>query len=96
MISKLTTLLNKYKSLIITFIILIEFILCYIIINRVNYTEIDWQAYMQEVQGFLDGERDYLKLKGDTGPLVYPAGFVYMFSLLYYVTDNGKNILLGK
>ena len=95
MISKLTTLLNKYKSLIITFIILIEFILCYIIINRVNYTEIDWQAYMQEVQGFLDGERDYLKLKGDTGPLVYPAGFVYIFSLLYYVTDHGKDILLG-
>ena len=75
---------------------LIEFILCYIIINRVNYTEIDWQAYMQEVKGFLDGERNYLKLKGDTGPLVYPAGFVYIFSLLYYVTDNGKNILLGE
>lgn len=33
-------------------------------------TEIDWVAYMQEVEGFIHGERDYLKLKGDTGPLV--------------------------
>jgi alpha-1,3-mannosyltransferase len=33
-------------------------------------TEIDWKAYMQEVEGFLTGERDYRKLKGDTGPLV--------------------------
>ncbi len=37
-------------------------------------TEIDWIAYMQEVGGFMGGELDYLKLKGDTGPLVYPAG----------------------
>jgi alpha-1,3-mannosyltransferase len=34
-------------------------------------TEIDWIAYMQEVEGFILGERDYTKLKGDTGPLVY-------------------------
>jgi alpha-1,3-mannosyltransferase len=33
-------------------------------------TEIDWKAYMQEVQGFLGGETDYKLLKGDTGPLV--------------------------
>lgn len=33
-------------------------------------TEIDWVAYMQEVKGFLDGERDYMQLRGDTGPLV--------------------------
>jgi ALG3 protein len=34
-------------------------------------TEIDWQTYMQQVHGFLAGERDYSKLTGDTGPLVY-------------------------
>ena len=33
-------------------------------------TEIDWKAYMQEVEGFLNGTRDYYQLKGDTGPLV--------------------------
>lgn len=27
-------------------------------------TEIDWIAYMQEVQGYEDGERNYFNLKG--------------------------------
>lgn len=44
-------------------------------------TEIDWVAYMQEVEGFLDGERNYRNLRGDTGPLVYPAGFIYVYSV---------------
>jgi hypothetical protein len=57
--------------------------------NSTTDTEIDWVAYMQEVEGFLQGERDYMKLQGDTGPLVYPAGFVYIFSAFYYITDHG-------
>jgi len=34
-------------------------------------TEIDWRAYMQEVEGVVNGTYDYTKLEGDTGPLVY-------------------------
>ena len=60
--------------------------------GNLSDTEIDWNAYMQEVEGFLNGTLDYELLKGETGPLVYPAGFVYVFSALYYVTDYGKNI----
>ena len=33
-------------------------------------TEIDWVAYMQEVEGVINGTYDYMELKGDTGPLV--------------------------
>ena len=33
-------------------------------------TEIDWVAYMQEVEGVVNGTYDYVRLKGDTGPLV--------------------------
>ncbi|KJE91547.1 alpha-1,3-mannosyltransferase ALG3 isoform d, variant [Capsaspora owczarzaki ATCC 30864] len=47
---------------------------------------------MDEVKGAIDGERDYTLLKGDTGPLVYPAGFVYLFGAFYYMTENGTNI----
>ncbi len=39
-------------------------------------TEIDWSTYMQQVKGFLSGERDYALLGGDTGPLVYAFCFV--------------------
>ena len=51
---------------------------------------------MQEVKGYLDGERDYKLLRGDTGPLVYPAGFVYIYSWLYEITDSGANIWLAQ
>ena len=36
----------------------------------------------------MQGERDYTKLKGDTGPLVYPAGFVYLFAWLKSATGG--------
>ncbi|KAF5282855.1 hypothetical protein FQA39_LY17476, partial [Lamprigera yunnana] len=66
------------------------------IIQHVDYTEIDWKTYMQEVEGFLNGTFDYKLLKGDTGPLVYPAGFVYIYSVLYFITSQGSNILLAQ
>ena len=50
---------------------------------------------MQEVKGFLHGERNYLEMYGNTGPLVYPAGFVYIFSILYWITNEGSDILTG-
>lgn len=33
---------------------------------------------------------------GDTGPLVYPAFFVYVYSALYFATSYGKNIKLAQ
>lgn len=49
---------------------LLEIILNILIIKKTNYTEIDWIAYMQEVEGVVNGTYDYYQLKGDTGPLV--------------------------
>ncbi|KAK9876295.1 hypothetical protein WA026_012592 [Henosepilachna vigintioctopunctata] len=73
-----------------------ELILNIFIIEVISYTEIDWIAYMQEVEGFLNGTLDYSKLRGDTGPLVYPAGFVYVYSSLYYITSQGKNLYIAQ
>ncbi|KAI4498497.1 hypothetical protein M0802_006432 [Mischocyttarus mexicanus] len=72
--------------------ILLEIILNVYIIDKVPYTEIDWKTYMQQVEGFLNGTFDYSNLRGDTGPLVYPAGFLYIFSALYYITEHGRQI----
>lgn len=33
-------------------------------------TEIDWKAYMAQVEGVINGTYDYTQLQGDTGPLV--------------------------
>eukprot|EP01050_Picozoa_sp_SAG11_P025644 SAG11_NODE_5860_length_1446_cov_1.148478_1_plen_103_part_00 len=93
-----------------------ELVLSLIIVAKVNYTEIDWGAYVQEVlvtsshpptsfklvklaaattsdekhdpchlhelrnpqvEGVVvHGDFNYTNLRGGTGPLVYPAGFV--------------------
>lgn len=66
------------------------------VIRNIRYTEIDWKAYMQEVEGVINGTYDYSKLGGDTGPLVYPAGFVYVFAMLYWLTSAGTDIRLAQ
>lgn len=80
----------KWKWIIL--LVLVDLVLSYIIVVKVPYTEIDWVAYMEEVEGFLGGERDYTKIHGSTGPLVYPAGFLYIFTGLRALTQNGIDI----
>jgi alpha-1,3-mannosyltransferase len=66
------------------------------LINGKTDTEIDWEAYMQQVAQFLSGEHDYVKIAGGTGPLVYPAVHVYIYSGLYWLTDEGRDIKLAQ
>ncbi|KAK0726603.1 glycosyltransferase [Apiosordaria backusii] len=75
---------------------LADAVLCALIIRLIPYTEIDWKAYMEQVSQFVSGERDYTKIQGGTGPLVYPAAHVYTYTGLYYLTNEGKNILLAQ
>lgn len=51
---------------------------------------------MEQVTQFVAGERDYTVIKGGTGPLVYPAAHVYVYTGLYHLTDKGTNILLAQ
>ncbi|KFY37192.1 hypothetical protein V495_07319 [Pseudogymnoascus sp. VKM F-4514 (FW-929)] len=77
-------------------LLLLDALLCLVIIWKVPYTEIDWEAYMQQVAQFLSGEHDYVKIAGGTGPLVYPAVHVYIYSGLYWLTDEGRDIKLAQ
>lgn len=80
-----------------TSLICVNACLCWVVIQKVPYTEIDWVAYMEEVSGVLNEHQyDYKELRGGTGPLVYPAGFVYIYSFLYYLTDRGRDILTAQ
>ncbi|KAL8214002.1 hypothetical protein R6Q57_003451 [Mikania cordata] len=96
------TIIRKiYKNPKITFafaLLLADSVLTAFIIAYVPYTKIDWDAYMSQVDGFIEGERDYNNLKGDTGPLVYPAGFLYLYSAIQYATRGevySAQILFG-
>ncbi|KAM4060518.1 ALG3 protein [Hirsutella rhossiliensis] len=75
---------------------LVDAVLCCLVIWKVPYTEIDWVAYMEQVAQFVSGQRDYTKMEGGTGPLVYPAAHVYTYTGLYYLTDRGENIMLAQ
>lgn len=80
-------------------LIALEVILNQLIIRHVNYTEIDWSTYMVQVGQVFNGSKfnfDYNQIEGPTGPLVYPAGHVYVFYLFKELTDGGANILAAQ
>lgn len=79
----------KYGSHVALALLCFDGILSYAILRKVPYTEIDWEAYMEQVSQYRAGERDYRNIKGGTGPLVYPAGHVYIYNWLYSLTDGG-------
>ncbi|GJD06667.1 Probable Dol-P-Man:Man(5)GlcNAc(2)-PP-Dol alpha-1,3-mannosyltransferase [Galdieria sulphuraria] len=63
------------------------------VIYYVPFTEIDFQTYLQQVyQVFFEGKRDYSQIRGDTGPLVYPAGFLFIYRLFYAISNGGSNL----
>ncbi|PWN50280.1 ALG3-domain-containing protein [Violaceomyces palustris] len=68
------------------------------IVKYVKYTEIDFKTYLGQAQIFLDGQRNYdlLEPEGGTGPCVYPAGHLYFFSAVHWLTSGGKDILSGQ
>ncbi|PSR77383.1 family 58 glycosyltransferase [Coniella lustricola] len=84
------------SRLVAPLLLLVDAALCIVVIQKVPYTEIDWTAYMEQVQLYEDGERDYTKIEGGTGPLVYPAAHVWIYRVLYAWTDRGTDILLAQ
>mmetsp|Transcript_126109 Transcript_126109/g.251830 ORF Transcript_126109/g.251830 Transcript_126109/m.251830 type:complete len:421 (+) Transcript_126109:86-1348(+) len=64
---------------------LCDMILTLLIIRRVPFTNIDWEAYMMEVDCVLRGEFDYSKISGPTGPIAYPAGFCWFYGALRWL-----------
>ncbi|OCF32940.1 dol-P-Man:Man(5)GlcNAc(2)-PP-Dol alpha-1,3-mannosyltransferase [Kwoniella heveanensis BCC8398] len=69
-----------------------EALLSLLVIWKIPYTKIDWPAYMQQVQMFLDGERDYSKIEGETGPLVYPALHLYIYTAFHRFLPSIEDI----
>jgi len=83
---------TRFDWLFLGGILVAEALLGYVIIEKIPYTEIDWIAYMEEVDTYESGERDYRNIRGGTGPLVYPAGFLYLFSYLKRLTHKGTDV----
>ncbi|TKY87011.1 hypothetical protein EX895_003688 [Sporisorium graminicola] len=65
------------------------------VIQRISFTEIDFQTYVAQADLFIKGERDYARLDppNGSGPCVYPAAHLYIYSFFHWLTDGGANIL---
>ncbi|BGP04032.1 Glycosyltransferase family 58 protein [Rhodotorula toruloides ATCC 204091] len=79
-------------DLVATAVLLWESVLSVGVVNYIKYTEIDFSTYMQQAQAFLDGERDYSMMKGDSGPAYYPALHIYLYSAISRLTAGGKHL----
>ncbi|AET40996.1 dolichyl-P-Man:Man(5)GlcNAc(2)-PP-dolichol alpha-1,3-mannosyltransferase Ecym_7147 [Eremothecium cymbalariae DBVPG len=75
---------------------LFELVLVHLIIRFIPYTEIDYLAYMEQIWTIKNGERNYSKIEGGTGPLVYPAGHVLIYNWMEKITDGLENLKSGQ
>ncbi|KAG8678212.1 dolichyl-P-Man:Man(5)GlcNAc(2)-PP-dolichol alpha-1,3-mannosyltransferase [Ceratobasidium sp. 394] len=80
----------QYFWLVSVLVLLADAALCQLIIRIVSYTEIDFETYMIQTKLYIDRERDYSKITGPTGPVVYPAGHVHIHHFLYNLTQGGS------
>lgn len=66
------------------FLFFAEVVINVIVINCVKYTEIDWKAYMQEVEGVLNGTFDYSLLKGKKKKKIQAAFEHIKYFLIFF------------
>ncbi|WFD00422.1 dolichyl-P-Man:Man5GlcNAc2-PP-dolichol alpha-1,3-mannosyltransferase [Malassezia yamatoensis] len=75
-------------------LLVLDGMLTSLILGRVAYTEIDFTTYVRQAQLFMNGERDYSRINpwNGSGPCVYPAGHLYVYAVLDWLTVGARNL----
>ncbi|TKS79925.1 Dol-P-Man:Man(5)GlcNAc(2)-PP-Dol alpha-1,3-mannosyltransferase [Collichthys lucidus] len=87
---------TEYTLLVVSILWFLEIGINVWVIHKVAYTEIDWKAYMDEVEGLVFRCSFQCRINEHRVIAGTPAGFVYIFTALYYITSHGVNIRLGQ
>ena len=72
----------SYTKYLVPLLLLGEIFLCALIVRFIPFTEIDYATYLEQARVFQSGERHYNKITGPSGPCVYPALHLYIYSAI--------------
>lgn len=84
------------NKVVVPMVVCLSSIACKVIISKVKYTEIDFSTYMQQIDMVNAGALDYSIIEGDSGPIVYPAGFILVYQFFYWLTDGGAKLRIAQ
>ncbi|SCU95246.1 LAME_0F11364g1_1 [Lachancea meyersii CBS 8951] len=84
------------NHIVMPLLLVLEAVALKYILANVQYTEIDYEAYMEQIWTIKDGETNYELIEGGTGPLVYPAGHVWIYEIMEKVTSGLDNLKNGQ
>lgn len=81
----------KVTIIVYPIIICLSSILTKIVINKISYTEIDFITYMQQIKLINQGIIKYSEIEGDSGPIVYPGGFVQIYQFIQWLISSSSS-----
>lgn len=87
---------KKANRMVIPVLVCVASIACKVIVAKVPHTEIDFSTYMQQVEMVNAGALDYSIIEGDSGPIVYPAGFILVYQFIYWLSDGGADMRIAQ
>eukprot|EP01100_Stratorugosa_tubuloviscum_P006730 TRINITY_DN2862_c0_g1_i2.p1 TRINITY_DN2862_c0_g1~~TRINITY_DN2862_c0_g1_i2.p1 ORF type:complete len:160 (-),score=39.50 TRINITY_DN2862_c0_g1_i2:59-475(-) len=78
-------------------LLILQFLVCFFICFYFKPTSFDFTTYMEQMEVLWTQKQfDYNLIGGFSGPLVYPAGHVYIYTLFWFFASKPINFIYGR